>query len=628
MAIPFLNNINLSDNQLQNAKLHITGTAPTAAAAQIYFDSSDTIAKYYSNATDTWVSLVQTDFANGTFVSLTNGGTSIKRSYTVDLSAVDGTSTSASRFLTKDNTWATIPFGDVTEVQGGTNINVTDQTGPIPIVNLDDSITLAGTATAVTFLGDLNGTINTATTGTTQSAGDNSTLIATTAYADAAAAAVPIGDYLPLSAGSSYPLTGDLYITKLTPKLFITDTAASNCILEISQQGSTTSFTSRGGTSSTGQFNFRITNGSTTTNALFINQQARATFAGDVIINGGDITLGGTGRIQGVDTVTDGTDATNKTYVDNAISGVPQGTLTGLGEGTYIDIDNTTPAVPIINVEGTEAATASKLVARDSNGYGYVATPASGDSSTKIATTAFVQSSLTGLLEFKGGFNASTGAIVGGGNLTSGAARVAVAVGDYYVVTADGDFFGNTATPLTVGDSVIVQTAAAAGASVEGDFIVVQSDTDLATETTVGLGNVNIEGAGDKDGLSLSYSAGTATVGLDITSLPYLQNQSTADLLGLEIPLYDGDVDNTNKKIELQDIVNLANGKTTYAETITDTDTITHGLTTKDVIVQLYDVTTNETVYADVERGSTSEVTITFASTPTNSIRVLVQKIG
>ena len=137
MALPFLNNINLSDNQLQNAKLHITGTAPTAAAAQIYFDSSDTIAKYYSNATDTWISLVQTDFADGTFVSLTNGGTSIKRAYTVDLSAVDGTSTSASRFLTKDNTWATIPFGDVTEVQGGTYINVTDQTGPVPIVNHD-----------------------------------------------------------------------------------------------------------------------------------------------------------------------------------------------------------------------------------------------------------------------------------------------------------------------------------------------------------------------------------------------------------------------------------------------------------------------------------------------------------
>ena len=40
----------------------------------------------------------------------------------------------------------------------------------------------------------------------------------------------------------------------------------------------------------------------------------------DLEVAGGDITLGGTGRIQGVDTVSSGTDATNKTYVDNAIS--------------------------------------------------------------------------------------------------------------------------------------------------------------------------------------------------------------------------------------------------------------------------------------------------------------------
>ena len=73
--------------------------------------------------------------------------------------------------------------------------------------------TFAGTVTSPTFLGDLNGTINTATTGTTQTAGDNSTKIATTAYADAAAAAVPIGNYLPLTAGSGSPLTGTLYGT-------------------------------------------------------------------------------------------------------------------------------------------------------------------------------------------------------------------------------------------------------------------------------------------------------------------------------------------------------------------------------------------------------------------------------
>jgi hypothetical protein len=153
------------------------------------------------------------------------------------------------------------------------------------------------------------------------------------------------------------------------------------------------------------------------------------------------------------------------------------------------------------------------------------------------------------------------------------------------VVTTDGDFFGNTATPLTVGDSVIAQNAVpnpGTTPAVEGDFIVVQSDTDLATLTTVGIGNVN---AGT--GISVAYASGTATV----------TNTDT-------------------------------NSSNTYAVTITDTATITHSLGTKDVIIQLYDVTTDETVYADVERGSTSEATITFAATPTNSVRVLVQKIG
>jgi len=63
-----------------------------------------------------------------------------------------------------------------------------------------------------------------------------------------------------------------------------------------------------------------------------------------------------------------------------------------------------------------------------------------------------------------------------------------------------------------------------------------------------------------------------------------------------------------------------------YADTITDTDTITHGLG-EDVIIQLFDTSTKETVFADITRNG-NNATITFASTPTNSIRVLVQKIG
>ena len=150
-------------------------------------------------------------------------------------------------------------------------------------------------------------------------------------------------------------------------------------------------------------------------------------------------------------------------------------------------------------------------------------TQTAGTNDDRIATTAFVQTATTGLLQLVGGFNANTGALVAplSGNLTSGAARVALEVGDYYVVTVDGDFFGNAATPLTTGDSVIVQTAAAVGASVEADFIIVQSDTDLASATTVGIGNSKASTVIDKLGASVTYTNptdGTATVGVDINA--------------------------------------------------------------------------------------------------------------
>lgn len=56
--------------------------------------------------------------------------------------------------------------------------------------------------------------------------------------------------------------------------------------------------------------------------------------------------------------------------------------------------------------------------------------------------------------------------------------------------------------------------------------------------------------------------------------------------------------------------------------------TITHSLGTRDVIIQLYDNSTYDTVYADVVRTTTDTATITFATAPaTNDIRVLVTKI-
>ena len=74
-------------------------------------------------------------------------------------------------------------------VLGTTNEIVTSGAAQTLTIGLPNSVVISGTFTGTTFAGDLNGTINTATTATTQSAGDNSTKVATTAYVDSLDAA-------------------------------------------------------------------------------------------------------------------------------------------------------------------------------------------------------------------------------------------------------------------------------------------------------------------------------------------------------------------------------------------------------------------------------------------------------
>ena len=86
MAIPFLNNINLDDNQLLNAKLHVTSSAPTAATGQIYYDSGATelVGKYYSGG---WINISDTSVTGSTFITSTLSGTKAEPVYQVALSA-------------------------------------------------------------------------------------------------------------------------------------------------------------------------------------------------------------------------------------------------------------------------------------------------------------------------------------------------------------------------------------------------------------------------------------------------------------------------------------------------------------------------------------------------------------
>ena len=155
MAINFLNNVALNKNELRQARIENQPNNAAAGAGvlgQLFFDTTEDTLKQYvaddGSGNAGWAEVGTTSGVE-TFSNTNVGSTYVDFSVVnasaigdvnigfADLNAVDGTSTAADRFLTKNNKWATIPFGDITEVQGGTYINVTNQTGPVPIVNHD-----------------------------------------------------------------------------------------------------------------------------------------------------------------------------------------------------------------------------------------------------------------------------------------------------------------------------------------------------------------------------------------------------------------------------------------------------------------------------------------------------------
>lgn len=197
------------------------------------------------------------------------------------------------------------------------------------------------------------------------------------------------------------------------------------------------------------------------------------------------------------------------------------------------------------------------------------------DNDTTIPTSAavkdYVDDNIVGGLVYQGGYNAATNTPDLDSTPSSNIKK-----GWTYTVTADGSFFTEQ---VRVGDVLIAEQDAP---TTLAHWTTVQNNVDLADATTVGIGNV---AAGT--GISVAYSSGTATV----------TNTDT-------------------------------NSSNTFAATITASGAVTHNLGTKDVIVQLYDTNSDETVYADVDRTSANQVSITFAATPAFGIRVLVQKIG
>lgn len=262
------------------------------------------------------------------------------------------------------------------------------------------------------------------------------------------------------------------------------------------------------------------------------------------------------------------------------------GDLTAIQTTTanQLAITNGTGPIPSLAITTGAIANAGTALATGDQIYDFVTTGINAriqnvtdpTGAQDAATKAYVDTVATGMLEYKGAYNASTNspALTGGSNIAS-------SKGDTYTVTADGSFLGEQ---VRIGDLIIVEVAIAASSTPSlASFTIVQSNIDLATAAA---------------------TAGAAVKG--ISGYDSADFSVTTGFVSLATKTFKTDIgDGTN---------------TSY--------TVTHNLNTRDVIVQLYDASSYDTVIADVVRTSTAAVTIAFSVAPTtNDIKVLIQAI-
>jgi hypothetical protein len=174
MAINYLNSVNLNQNELIKAQIENQpndASAGTGVEGQLYYDTTLDVLKVWAGGSWSEVgggveTLTTTD---GTYIDLTpNSATAGAVTVTADLSAADGTASASSRFLTKDNTWATVPQGDITALTEGTYINIDNPGGPIPTINHDATTRTDTTSTDAPAYG---GTFEAVTSVTTNATG-------------------------------------------------------------------------------------------------------------------------------------------------------------------------------------------------------------------------------------------------------------------------------------------------------------------------------------------------------------------------------------------------------------------------------------------------------------------------
>ena len=597
MAIKFLSDISLQKGQIKDVSLERLASDPTGTDAfegRIYYNTGDDTVRY--KTASAFVTLATgSGYSNWVLSASGLTGVDVDSGNTVDFAASTG--------LTVGRSSKTITYGlseATSTARGGIEL-FSDATQAVAA----NSVSAVDTRTyGIQLNSDGQAVVNVPWTDTstgsftlTADAGTNQTIAS--------------GDTLDIAGGTGISTSvgaTDTVTINLDDTLVSAGTYTSADIT-VDAQGRITSASSGG----SGTMTSFVVAGDTGSDQTIENSN---TLALNGATNGGIATVG-----ADTDQVTFAMDVADLTA-----------TTTWTSASDYFAVSDGTATRKILssNIPLNDFAAPDGDIAMGNNKITGLAAPtANADAATKL----YVDNAVTGGLQFKGSFNATSGAISGGGgNLTSGVDRVAIEIGDLYIVSTAGNFFGNTATPLTIGDSVYCQTAAAQGESAESDFAVVQSDTDLATATSVGLASFPTAG-----GLVISAGAVSLKDQTGVTAGDYgSANQSatlSVDEHGIITAITESNISIASSAVTgLDSAIDTRIATFGNASTGTGTGTsitFAHGLSSTDLLVQLYDISgsNEELVYADIAINSTNIIVTFGASQTLSNYRIVAMKV-